>query len=142
MVLPSDSVPLEVQRITEELSEDSTDHSKRNSTKQEFLRGRGLEITWSSGEKVLLDSGDLRTHCPCAECLGKKTSCSLPQAETRHRPSLQVISATIEEETNLVQVWPIGNYALGIRWGDRHDSGIYTYDLLRKLCAEQLKRRI
>lgn len=46
---------------------------------------------------------------------------------------LQVIKATRDEAVRLEEVWPIGNYALGFRWGDGHDTGIYPYALMRKL---------
>jgi len=28
----------------------------------------------------------------------------------------------------------VGNYALKIRWSDRHDTGLYTWPHLRRLC--------
>jgi DUF971 family protein len=31
-------------------------------------------------------------------------------------------------------VEPVGNYALRFRWSDGHDTGIYTFDFLRRLC--------
>jgi len=29
---------------------------------------------------------------------------------------------------------PVGNYALRFTWGDGHNTGIYSFDLLRSLC--------
>ena len=51
--------------------------------------------------------------------------------------ALRVLSATVEEEVDICAVWPIGNYALGLRWGDGHDSGIFSYDLLRQLASHE-----
>lgn len=35
-------------------------------------------------------------------------------------------------------IFPIGTYAVGFRWGDGHDAGIYTFEYLREI-AEALK---
>lgn len=34
-------------------------------------------------------------------------------------------------------LFKIGNYAIGLRWGDGHDTGIYPFDYLRKICPCQ-----
>jgi DUF971 family protein len=44
-----------------------------------------------------------------------------------------VLQHTIEEELDLQEIWGVGQYALGMRWGDGHDSGIYPYSLLFEL---------
>jgi DUF971 family protein len=28
----------------------------------------------------------------------------------------------------------VGNYAIGIRWSDGHETGIYSFERLRQLC--------
>jgi DUF971 family protein len=40
------------------------------------------------------------------------------------------IPSTVER----LSVAPVGNYALQFRWSDGHDTGIYTFEYLRKLC--------
>jgi len=40
------------------------------------------------------------------------------------------IPSTIER----LSVAPVGNYALQFGWSDGHDTGIYTFEYLRKLC--------
>jgi DUF971 family protein len=34
----------------------------------------------------------------------------------------------------LQDVQPVGRYALQFSWSDGHDTGIYSYALLRRLC--------
>jgi DUF971 family protein len=34
----------------------------------------------------------------------------------------------------LIDIQPIGNYAIEFHWHDGHSTGIYTYDYLRSLC--------
>jgi DUF971 family protein len=36
------------------------------------------------------------------------------------------------EQTTLKEVFPVGRYGLTPEWGDGHDTGIYTFKLLRK----------
>ncbi len=97
----------------------------------------GLDLIWGSGEEVFLSARTLRLNCPCAECLAKQGSTAHDKPLTPGRSLLRVVSATVEQETEIILVWPIGNYAIGIRWGDNHDSGIYSFELLRKLSNEQ-----
>ena len=96
-------------------------------------RGTGLEIIWTNGEQTFLESNLLRRSCPCADCREKQQS-----SNKRKRSALAVIEAGEEQETDLRQLWTIGNYALGIRWGDGHDAGIYTFSVLREL-ADSIK---
>lgn len=103
-------------------------------------RGRGVSISYSDDSSISIDSTTLRKNCPCASCLEKRgdTSHHNPlqsksKPTTRTKSLLKVISATSEEETNLEKIWLIGNYALGLKWQDGHDSGIYTFEYLRSL---------
>jgi DUF971 family protein len=48
--------------------------------------------------------------------------------------SLQIVTHSIEEAHRIVEIRPIGNYAIGIKYGDGHQSGIYSFDLLWALC--------
>lgn len=102
--------------------------------------GSGLLIGWSDGTECVIGSSHLRKRCPCADCEAKRGSSSheKPLSPPPGRSRLQVVTSTLSEELNLVQVWAIGNYAIGIRWGDGHDSGIYNYELLADIAAETI----
>lgn len=126
MTISNQNIPLEVRRITQ----DTPSPEKR-------ALESGLKITWSSGEESSLDSKTLRRNCPCAECLAKRPLKAAGKEKPSGRLSLKIVKSEENEETNLLKVWAIGNYALGLQWGDGHDSGIYTYELLRTLSAEQ-----
>lgn len=116
----SESVyPTEVSRIKSETA---------NST-----IGAGLAISWSDGSRVELSSKALRDNCPCASCLEKQGDSSHAQPLRPGKSLLKVINSTLDEELDLQEVWLVGNYALGMRWGDRHDSGIYTFSSLYQL---------
>ena len=46
-------------------------------------------------------------------------------------PAVRRIAATAQLAAAGVAV---GGYALAFRWPDGHDTGIYPYDLLRRIC--------
>lgn len=93
----------------------------------------GLTIVWSDGQRDEFSSETLRKNCPCAECREKRGDGSHATPLTPKKSLLNVVESTKEEELALERIWLIGNYALGIAWGDGHDSGIYTFKLLAEL---------
>ena len=94
----------------------------------------GIRITWNDGVVSDLSAEKLRKECPCATCRSARgdTSHERPLAPTKPR-SLNILTASAKEETQLQQLWAIGNYAIGIQWGDGHSTGIYTFEQLATL---------
>jgi DUF971 family protein len=119
-------IPIEVKRI-------STKSQDKGSI------GTGIEINWSNGANNIFSSRTLRVYCPCAECREKRGDINHSKPISNKSSPLTILSATEDEETNLVSIWAIGNYALGILWGDNHDSGIFSYEYLRHLRALQIQ---
>lgn len=89
----------------------------------------GLVILWNDGSQQDISSPVLRANCPCAGCRELKP----PSLVKAKQSALRVIDSSLVEQTRLEQVWPVGNYAIGVRWGDGHASGIYSYGLLSAL---------
>jgi DUF971 family protein len=79
---------------------------------------RRLVITWDDGHESAFPLDYLRSWCPCASCQG-------------HDPVAKYLNLTGQELTHLEAV---GNYALAPTWADSHNTGIYTFRLLRQLC--------
>lgn len=77
-----------------------------------------LKITWNDGHVSLYPLPYLRGWCPCAVCQG-------------HGGERHYVRA---ENTELTDIKVVGKYALGLTWGDGHDTGIYAYSYLRQLC--------
>jgi DUF971 family protein len=48
---------------------------------------------------------------------------------------LQFTRELTPEQTTLVDLHEVGRYAIQPVWQDGHDTGIYSFDLLRRLCA-------
>ena len=101
----------------------------------------GLVVTWSNGSSSFISSLRLRSECPCAHCreLAGDTSHSKPlqpkPLQLGKKNPLQIIDASINEATDIKLVSAVGNYAIKITWGDRHDDGIYHYELLQELAS-------
>lgn len=89
-----------------------------------YTKRRQLRLAWSDGHESTYDWEQLRWNCPCASCSG----------EFGQPGTLQFTSELTAEQTTIVDVREVGNYALMPIWQDGHDTGIYSFDLLRRLC--------
>jgi DUF971 family protein len=79
---------------------------------------RRLVVTWDDGHISPFALDYLRSWCPCASCQGHA-------AETRY------LGLTGQD---LVHIEPVGNYALTPTWADGHNTGLFSFRLLRALC--------
>ena len=81
-----------------------------------------LKITWEDEHETVLDFAFLRRHCPCAMC----------KDEWSGEPLLDPDS--VPDALTAARADIVGNYALSFAFADSHTSGIYSFELLRKLC--------
>lgn len=87
-----------------------------------------LRVVWSDGSPMTYSIRTLRDNCPCATCREKHSVPPAPAAEL-----LRVLSPAEVRPLDISSMRPVGNYAYSIQYSDEHDSGIYTFELLRKL---------
>ena len=80
-------------------------------------------VAWNDGHRSLFACRDLRLHCPCAECRDEWTGKRL----IRHEQ--------IKADIQMSDLSPVGRYGLKFVWSDRHQTGIYSFEYLRSLCA-------
>ena len=90
---------------------------------QRLPERRILAITWEDGQVCEYPYDYLRGYCPCADCQGHFSRGLEFQA-----PPQPVTPLSIRQ---------VGNYAIAITWSDGHDTGIYRFELLRRLCPEE-----
>jgi DUF971 family protein len=83
---------------------------------------RILRVTWDDGNVSEYPWEPLRRACMCAYCHGEGTYQGEVNEDTRFT----------EEQTTLKEVFPVGRYGLTPSWGDGHDTGIYTFKMLRR----------
>lgn len=86
-------------------------------------RSRELELAYASGENYRLGCEFLRVYSPSAEVKG-------------HGPGQEVLQ-TGKLKVSISNIRPVGNYALQLVFDDGHDTGLYSWDYLYKLCREQ-----
>jgi len=89
--------------------------------------GSELAIRWADGGESFIPLLTLRRHCPCASCAGEKDIFGT----VYKGPDRPVTPAAVQ----LVRLEPVGGYALQPVWGDGHNTGLYTYEYLRRLGA-------
>jgi DUF971 family protein len=81
-------------------------------------KARRVVVTWEDGHESVFPVDYLRSWCPCASCQG-------------HAPDTKYLGLEGQE---LVHLDGVGNYAVSFTWQDGHNTGIYSFRLLRELC--------
>ncbi len=82
-------------------------------------QSRQLEIAFDDGVRFRLPFEYLRVYSPSAEVRG-------------HGLGQEVLQVG-KQNVNLVEIAPVGSYALKLTFDDGHDSGLYTWDYLYEL---------
>ena len=83
-----------------------------------------VTIDWADGHRSVFDALSLRMLCPCAYCQGEAG-----------RPGWLDTNPTLTSiQTQLVDARLVGSYALAPTWADGHDTGYYTFEMLRESC--------
>ena len=82
---------------------------------------RVLEIAFENGQVFELSCEYLRVYSPSAEVRG-------------HSPEQAVLQID-KEEVNILEIEPMGNYAIKLVFDDGHNTGLYTWDYLYELGA-------
>ena len=84
---------------------------------------RVLEVAFSDGASFRIPFELMRIYSPSAEVQG-------------HGPGQEVLQ-TGKREVGIVALEPVGNYAVQPTFSDGHESGIYSWDYLYFLGAQQ-----
>ena len=82
-----------------------------------------LSIIWSDETETKYNAADLRRACPCAGCINEWTGEKMLKAEN------------IADELSFSSISIVGRYALNFHFSDGHETGIYSFDYLRKLSS-------
>ena len=90
-------------------------------------KSKGVHIDWKDNHHSEYGLQYLRDQCPCATCTGAHGT---PPAAPAAANPLQMYKPALR----IVEVEPVGHYAIRIVWSDGHQSGIYSYDHLRQIC--------
>ena len=82
-----------------------------------------LELAYENGKNYRLPFEFLRVYSPSAEVRG-------------HGPGQEVLQ-TGKRDVAIVNLEPVGHYALKPTFSDGHDSGLYSWEYLHDLCEHQ-----
>lgn len=86
------------------------------------LKDSVLAIGFDTGEKFRLDAEFLRVHSPSAEVKGHGAG------------DARLVSG--KRAVKITDMKPIGNYAVRLIFDDGHDTGLFSWDYLYKLCRD------
>lgn len=75
-------------------------------------------VKWSDGHTSTYPVSRLRSYCPCALCQGHEVG-GLKKIENK-------VSAIFDVEL-------VGRYAINFKFADAHNTGIFRWEMLRKL---------
>jgi DUF971 family protein len=88
----------------------------------EVRGGEEVVLTWGDGTTTTLGARRLRAGCPCASC---------------REPAGRQATATVlsgDEPIRIADAQLVGSYAMAFAFApDGHETGIFSYDLLRAL---------
>jgi DUF971 family protein len=88
--------------------------------------GNELAIRWNDGAESYFNLQFLRRACPCAACGGEPDVLG-----NVLRPDV----AYSDDSFELAGLDVVGGYALQPRWRDGHNTGIYSFQYLRRLSS-------
>lgn len=90
-----------------------------------------LLIKWDDNSESKINLEYLRDECPCANCKGETIL-----LKTYRPAKLQLGNINMYK---IRDIQTVGGYAIQIKWKDGHDTGIYTWEYLKKLAGDQGK---
>ena len=86
-------------------------------------KSRVLEIAFADGKRYTMAFEFLRVYSPSAEVRG-------------HGPGEEVLQIG-KKDVEVTDIQPVGSYAVQLVFSDGHDSGLYSWDYLYNLGANQ-----
>lgn len=91
--------------------------------------GTELAIKWDDGTESYLPLSNLRRACPCAGCKGEMDI----MGNLYKNPEKPLAANAFD----LVRIIRVGGYAIQPVWADGHDTGIYSFEYLRRIAGEK-----
>jgi len=87
--------------------------------------GEELAVKWDDGSESFVRLELLRRACPCAGCKGE-----MDIMGNVYKSPERPLSARAFQ---LVRIQRVGGYAIQPVWADGHESGIYSFDYLKRV---------
>ncbi|HEY5234327.1 MAG TPA: DUF971 domain-containing protein [Verrucomicrobiae bacterium] len=93
--------------------------------------GGELAVKWDDGGESFISLEKLRRACPCAGCKGETDI----MGNVYKNPEQTFKTAAFQ----LVRFESVGGYAIRPVWADGHNTGIFSFDYLRRVAGENPK---
>jgi len=90
-----------------------------------IVNNEKLLVKWDDGLEQLSTLQKIRRLCPCATCMADK-----------EKESPTYIPLFTFDQSQIKEINVVGSYAISISWKDGHNTGIYEFPFLRKICSE------
>ena len=87
--------------------------------------GNELAVKWDDGMEQFILLENLRRACPCAGCKGEMDILG----NLYKNPQKPYASNAFQ----LVKISSVGGYAIQPTWADGHNSGIFSFEYLRRM---------
>ena len=81
---------------------------------------RAMELSFADGTSFRMSYEFLRVYSPSAEVRG-------------HGPGQETLQVG-KRAVTIAEVEPVGHYAIRPKFSDGHDTGIYSWEYLRRVC--------
>jgi DUF971 family protein len=91
--------------------------------------GGELAIRWDDGGEDFIPLEKLRRACPCAGCKGE-----VDILGNLYKNPEKPFAAN---SFGLVKFFTVGGYAIQPVWADGHNTGIFSFEYLRRLAASK-----
>ena len=80
-----------------------------------------LTINWSDDAETTYTASGLRRSCPCAQCVNEWTG------------EKMLADESVPDDIHFSHISVVGRYALNFHFSDGHETGIYSFAMLRRL---------
>ena len=89
--------------------------------------GDELAVKWADGGESFIPLEQLRRCCPCAGCKGETDILG----NVYKNPAAELSQSAFQ----LNQIISVGGYAIQLVWADGHNTGIYSFDYLKRIAG-------
>ena len=87
--------------------------------------GEELAVKWDNGSESFIPLEKLRRCCPCAGCKGEVDI----MGNLYKNPDRPLTPAAFK----LLRIERVGGYAIQPTWADKHESGIFSFEYLKRV---------
>lgn len=94
--------------------------------------GNELAVKWDDGVESFIPLEALRRGCPCAECRGETDILG----NVYRKPEDGNEQRLPPDAFQLRRIVAVGGYAVQLVWTDGHATGIYSFEYLKRMAAE------